>query len=93
MQKAASHEPMSAEGFTKRLREVGEEGYHDKHPFHLLMHEGKLTKPQLQAWIANRFYYQAMIPKKDAVILGKADDPAFRRAWIHRIIDHDGARE
>jgi len=93
MHKAASHEPMSAEVFTKRLREVGEDGYHDKHPLHLLMHEGKLTKPQLQAWIANRFYYQAMIPKKDAVILSKADDPAFRRVWIHRIIDHDGTRE
>ena len=88
-----SRELLSADEFTKRLREVGEEGYHDKHPFHLLMHEGKLTKPQLQAWIANRFYYQALIPKKDATILSKADDPAFRRAWIHRIVDHDGTRE
>ncbi len=93
MHKAASHETMSVDEFTKRLREVGEEGYHDKHPFHLLMHEGKLTKPQVQAWIANRFYYQAMIPKKDAVILSKSDDPTFRRAWISRIIDHDGTRE
>jgi len=86
-------EPFAAEEFTKRLRAVGEEGYHDKHPFHLLMHEGKLTKAQLQAWIANRFYYQAIIPKKDATILSKSDDPAFRRAWIHRIIDHDGTKE
>jgi len=84
---------LSADEFTNRLRAVGEEGYHDKHPFHLLMHEGKLTKAQLQAWIANRFYYQAIIPKKDATILSKADDPAFRRAWIHRIIDHDGTKE
>ena len=86
-------EVLSPDEFTKRLREVGEEGYHDKHPFHLLMHEGKLTKPQLQAWIANRFYYQALIPKKDATILSKVNDPAFRRAWIHRIVDHDGPRE
>jgi pyrroloquinoline-quinone synthase len=84
---------LTADEFTNRLRAVGEEGYHDKHPFHLLMHEGKLTKAQLQAWIANRFYYQAIIPKKDATILSKADDPAFRRAWIHRIIDHDGTKE
>jgi pyrroloquinoline-quinone synthase len=93
MHNAASHEPMSAKEFTKLLREVGEEAYHDKHPYHVLMHEGKLTRPQLQAWIANRFYYQAMIPKKDAVILSKADDPPFRRAWVSRIIDHDGTRE
>ena len=93
MGEVGTQELLSAEDFTKRLREVGEEGYHDKHPFHLLMHEGKLTKSQLQAWIANRFYYQALIPKKDATILSKADDPAFRRAWIHRIVDHDGTRQ
>jgi pyrroloquinoline-quinone synthase len=92
MHEVESQKPLSVDEFTKRLREVGEEGYHDKHPFHLLMHEGKLTKPQLQAWIANRFYYQAIIPKKDATILSKSDDPTFRRAWIHRIVDHDGTR-
>ena len=54
------------------------------------MHQGKLTQRQLQAWIENRFYYQWTIPKKDALILAKADDPEFRRAWITRITDHDG---
>jgi pyrroloquinoline-quinone synthase len=83
--------PWSPEEFTRQLRAVGEEGYHDKHPFHVRMHEGKLTRRQLQAWIENRFYYQALIPKKDATILAKADDPAFRRAWIQRIHDHDGS--
>jgi pyrroloquinoline-quinone synthase len=92
MHEVESQKPLSVDEFTKRLREVGEEGYHDKHPFHLLMHEGKLTKPQLQAWVANRFYYQALIPKKDATILSRSDDTAFRSAWIHRIVDHDGAR-
>src|SRR5215510_8678874 len=87
-----SQELWSREEFIRRLRAVGEEGYHDKHPFHVLMHEGKLTKRQLQAWIENRFYYQAMIPKKDSVIMAKMDDPAVRRAWIQRIIDHDGTR-
>ncbi len=93
MGEGESRKLLSVDEFTKRLREVGEEGYHDKHPFHLLMHDGKLTKAQLQAWIANRFYYQALIPKKDATILSKSDDPTFRRAWIHRIVDHDGTRE
>ena len=93
MDTAGSQALLSAEAFTQRLRAVGEEGYHDKHPFHLLMHEGKLTQRQLQAWIENRFYYQAIIPKKDAAIMAKVDDPAVRRAWIQRIIDHDGTRE
>src|SRR5919108_6650467 len=93
MREAGSRELLSADEFTQRLRAVGEEGYHDKHPFHVLMHEGKLTKRQLQAWIENRFYYQAMIPKKDSVIMAKMTEAAERRAWIQRIIDHDGTRE
>jgi pyrroloquinoline-quinone synthase len=93
MNQAESQTLWGAEEFTQRLRAVGEAGYHDKHPFHVLMHEGKLTKRQLQAWIENRFYYQAIIPKKDAAIMAKVDDPAVRRAWIQRIIDHDGTRE
>ncbi len=90
------HEPRTAEKpdapgqFVARLRAIGEAAYHDKHPFHVLMHQGKLSRRQLQAWIENRFYYQWIIPKKDALILAKADDPEFRRAWISRITDHDG---
>ena len=72
------------------LRQVGEERYHHEHPFHLLMHEGKLTRGQLQAWALNRYYYQSIIPIKDAIILSRSDDPEFRRAWRKRIVDHDG---
>lgn len=72
------------------LRKVGEERYHHQHPFHLLMHEGKLTRGQLQAWALNRYYYQSIIPIKDAIILSRSDDPEFRRAWRKRIVDHDG---
>src|SRR2546429_9800221 len=54
------------------------------------MHDGKLTRVQLQQWVLNRYYYQTRIPIKDAIILSKSDDPAFRRAWIRRIHDHDG---
>ena len=90
MSTSASPTLLSRDEFVQRLRAVGEEGYHDKHPFHVLMHEGKLTKRQLQAWIENRFYYQAMIPKKDSVIMAKMTTPAERRAWIQRILDHDG---
>ena len=72
-----------------RLREVGATRYHDKHPFHVAMHEGKLTPDQIRAWVTNRYYYQTRIPIKDAIILSKAEDRAFRRAWIRRIHDHD----
>src|SRR5277367_7151161 len=73
-----------------QLQAIGEERYHHKHPFHLLMHEGKLTRGQLQAWALNRYTYQSSIPIKDAAILARTHDPAFRLAWRKRIIDHDG---
>jgi pyrroloquinoline-quinone synthase len=76
--------------FERRLRQIGEERYHSKHPFHKLLHEGKLTQGQVQAWVLNRFYYQRSIPLKDASLMSRAEDPEFRREWIHRIIDHDG---
>ena len=30
------------------------------------MHEGKLSRAELQAWTLNRYYYQTRIPIKDA---------------------------
>jgi len=69
---------------------IGEERYHHRHPFHVMMHEGKLTRGQLQAWALNRYFYQSRIPMKDAAILARSDDPGFRTAWRKRIIDHDG---
>jgi pyrroloquinoline-quinone synthase len=86
-------ELLRAEAFEQRLRQIGEERYHSKHPFHRLLHEGKLNKGQVQAWVLNRFYYQFSIPLKDAALISRAEDPAFRREWIRRIVDHDGTRE
>lgn len=57
------------------------------------MNGGTLTRSQLQTWALNRFYYQRSIPLKDAAILSNCPDPAVRRRWIARIIDHDGDRE
>jgi pyrroloquinoline-quinone synthase len=81
---------LSQDELVGRLRQIGEERYHHRHPFHLLMHEGKLTRGQLQAWALNRYYYQSRIPIKDALILARSEDPEFRRAWRKRILDHDG---
>jgi len=81
---------LSFDELRARLRAVGEERYHHQHPFHLMMHEGRLTRGQLQAWALNRYYYQSIIPIKDSIILSRGPDPAFRRAWRKRVIDHDG---
>ncbi|MBI4608190.1 MAG: pyrroloquinoline-quinone synthase PqqC [Candidatus Rokubacteria bacterium] len=89
----SSDAPLSREAFVERLREEGSRRYHDRHPYHALMHEGKLTRLQLQAWVLNRYYYQTRIPIKDAIILSKSEDPTFRRMWIHRLLDHDGEGE
>jgi coenzyme PQQ biosynthesis protein C len=81
---------LPADEFVERFHAIGEERYHHKHPFHFLMHEGKLGRGQLQAWALNRYYYQSRIPMKDATILARSEDAEFRRAWRKRIFDHDG---
>jgi pyrroloquinoline-quinone synthase len=89
---AAASALLTAADLAARLRAVGEERYHHRHPFHLLMHEGKLTRGQLQAWALNRYYYQSRIPVKDALVLSRTDDAEFRRLWRKRLVDHDGER-
>ena len=44
-----SDEPISRADFEAAIRAVGAERYHDKHPFHHMLHGGKLKKPQVQA--------------------------------------------
>lgn len=72
------------------LRAIGAERYHDRHPFHQLMNAGRLNKGQIQAWALNRYYYQSSIPRKDAALIARCDDPALRREWRRRLADHDG---
>ena len=83
-------EVWSREEFLARLREVGTQRYHHLHPFHIRMNAGKLDKDAIQLWVANRFYYQGNIPRKDAAILANCPLREVRRQWIGRIIDHDG---
>ncbi len=80
----------SAEEMEARLREIGATRYHNLHPFHKLLHGGKLNKGQVQAWALNRYYYQSSIPIKDAHVMSRFRDREIRREWIHRISDHDG---
>lgn len=84
---------LAPHAFAAWLEEEGSRRYHDAHPFHVRMHDGTLTRYQIQQWVLNRWYYQTRIPIKDALILAKSEDPAFRRGWIRRIHDHDGTSE
>lgn len=84
---------MSPEGLEEALRRIGAERYHNLHPFHRLLHDGKLTRGQVQAWALNRYYYQSRIPLKDAALIARAEDPALRREWRSRLEDHDGTGE
>jgi pyrroloquinoline-quinone synthase len=83
--------PRSA--FLKRLRDEASSRYHDQHPFHHRMHQGLCTPVELRSWALNRYYYQTRIPIKDALILAKSEDSAFRRLWLERIRDQDGDAE
>jgi coenzyme PQQ biosynthesis protein C len=75
------------------IRAVGAERYHDKHPFHRLLHGGKLNKGQVQAWALNRYCYQSAVPRKDAALVSRMHDRALRREWIRRVADHDGTAD
>jgi pyrroloquinoline-quinone synthase len=81
--------PWTADELVERLRAQGSR-YHNLHPFHVRMDAGELTREELQRWVANRFYYQRCIPLKDAAILSNCPDIEVRRAWVQRIVDHDG---
>lgn len=87
---SSPEQALSPDELEATLRAVGEERYHINHPFHKLMTAGSLTRGQMQAWALNRYCYQACIPRKDAIILSRSEDPEFRIAWRDRIIDHDG---
>jgi pyrroloquinoline-quinone synthase len=82
--------PWDRDQFLAQFRAVGSKRYHDKHPFHLRMNAGTLTRSQLQLWAVDRFYYQRSIPLKDAAILSNCPDADVRRRWRSRIVDHDG---
>jgi pyrroloquinoline-quinone synthase len=72
------------------LRAIGAERYHNRHPFHKLLHGGRLTRGQIQAWALNRYYYQRSIPIKDASLMARLPTAELRRMWRNRLVDHDG---
>jgi pyrroloquinoline-quinone synthase len=81
---------MNQDELEAAIRAVGAERYHDKHPFHRLLHGGKLEKGQVQAWALNRYCYQSAVPRKDAALISRTHERELRRQWVHRVLDHDG---
>ena len=79
----------SRQSFEAQLRERGQ-AYHIHHPYNVMLNTGKATVEQVRGWVANRYYYQIAIPIKDAAVLSNCPDPAVRRGWVQRILDHDG---
>jgi coenzyme PQQ biosynthesis protein C len=84
---------LSPEELESAVRGIGARRYHNLHPFHRMLHGGQCSKGQVQAWALNRYTYQAAIPLKDASLIARCDDPAIRREWRSRLVDHDGERE
>ena len=84
---------LSASELEAALRDIGAKRYHRLHPFHGMLHSGQCSKGQVQAWALNRYYYQAMIPIKDASLIARCEDSAVRREWRSRLVDHDGEQE
>ena len=81
---------LSPDELRAALEAIGAERYHNLHPFHRLLHDGKLSRGQVQAWALNRYYYQSRIPAKDATLLARLPTADLRRAWRSRLEDHDG---
>ncbi len=82
--------PMSSAEMRAALRAIGAERYHNLHPFHHLLHSGRLNRGAVQAWALNRYYYQSRIPAKDATLIARLPNSDLRRAWRSRLEDHDG---
>lgn len=81
--------PLSRAEFERALRAKGQY-YHIHHPYHKAMYGGECTPEQIRGWVANRYYYQISIPRKDAAIMANCPDASVRRQWLQRVLDHDG---
>lgn len=84
-------EPLGHAEFVAELRALESQYWH-KHPFHTRLHAGELDQRDVRLWVANRWYYQCCLPRKDAGIVASCPDADVRRAWLARIVYHDGTR-
>ena len=82
-------EPLAESAFIEALRGLSHR-YWGTHPFHHRLHAGELDAHELRLWAANRWYYQQVLPQKDAAIISNCPLPEIRRQWLDRIVYHDG---
>jgi pyrroloquinoline-quinone synthase len=87
-----ANSPMAGDEFEAALRGLSHR-YWGTHPFHRRLHDGSLSEFELRTWAANRWYYQCMLPQKDAAIISNCPVPRIRRDWLARIVYHDGTAE
>jgi pyrroloquinoline-quinone synthase len=64
--------------------------YWDNHPFHVRLHAGDATADEVRRWVANRWYYQECLARKNAAIVANCPLPEVRRIWTARIAFYDG---
>jgi pyrroloquinoline-quinone synthase len=64
--------------------------YWEKHPFQQAMLAGRLSPQQIRGFVANRWYYQKSLPRKDGAIIANCPEPQVRRVWLDRVRYHDG---
>jgi pyrroloquinoline-quinone synthase len=84
--------PLTQAEFTDALLGLRKR-YWAHHPFHLRLHEGGCEPAELRRWVANRWYYQKILPRKNAAIVAACPLPDVRREWVGRIVFHDGERD
>jgi pyrroloquinoline-quinone synthase len=67
--------------------------YWDGHRFHRRLHAGGCSPAEVRSWVANRWYYQKILARKNAAVIANCPLPEARRRWLERVTFHDGARE
>ncbi|WP_255657309.1 hypothetical protein [Actinoplanes sp. L3-i22] len=80
---------LSRDDFAAALRGLAPR-YWDRHPFHLRLHAGDCTPGEVRSWVANRWYYQSVLARKNAAIIAACPVPEVRRQWVERVTFFDG---
>ncbi|WP_084614519.1 pyrroloquinoline-quinone synthase PqqC [Nakamurella lactea] len=81
--------PLNRDRFAAALSELRSR-YWDSHPFHLRLHAGQASADDIRRWVANRWYYQSRLARKNAAIISNCPDEQIRRDWLARVTFHDG---
>jgi pyrroloquinoline-quinone synthase len=87
-----SGEQWDRETFIARLQEAGEGKGKNGHSLLADIEAGSATPAAVKRWIAGRYYYQTLLPRQDALITANCPVRDVRRAWVERIMEHDGRR-